>query len=184
MGLNDYKLIDIYLAWFHNYYQFKDIRNRLNINGNFRRWDKVHYVFKNYKPEIIYSEGPYPLNLLGIVARSPNLKFSDGIVSMLGMPDLIFFDFDEIYQKYDNITFHQWALEKKVAKDFYDIIMDPALSITVNDRELFSAAEMLMYMQMYFLTNSESDYRELANVNFQEGILTPWTNYLKSKNVS
>jgi GR25 family glycosyltransferase involved in LPS biosynthesis len=123
------------------------------------------------------------LNLLGIITRSPNLKITDAILSTLGLPDLIFYDYDEIFQKYDNITFHNWALEKKVAKDFYDIIMQPALSVTLNEREIFSAAEMLMFMQIYFLTNSQSDLREVANINYQDAVLKPWTNYLKSKNV-
>ena len=52
-------------AWFHSYYQFKDIRARLNIDDNFRVWPEVHFVFRKYKPEVIYSKGPYPINLLG-----------------------------------------------------------------------------------------------------------------------
>ncbi|TFJ83066.1 hypothetical protein NSK_005637 [Nannochloropsis salina CCMP1776] len=33
-------------GWFEQYFQFKDIRNRLDINGNFRPWGAVHYIFK------------------------------------------------------------------------------------------------------------------------------------------
>lgn len=55
----------LHIAWFHNYYQFKDIRQRLGIDGNFKPWEKVHFLFKKYKPEVIYSSGPYPFNLMG-----------------------------------------------------------------------------------------------------------------------
>jgi isorenieratene synthase len=170
-------------AWFHNYYQFKDIRNRLNINSNFRNWAKVNFIFKEYKPEVIYSQGPYPLNLLGIIERSPNLKLTDALLSTLSLPDLIFFDYDHMFEKYDNITFHQWAQEKKVSKPFYDIIMQPALSVTLNERDIFSAAEMLTFMQIYFLTNSESDNREVPTVNYYQAVLKPWTDYLEKHNV-
>ena len=171
------------LAWFHNYYQFHDIRTRLDINDNFRDWPKVHYIFRNYKPEVIYSVGPYPLNLLGIIARSPNIKLTDALRSTLGMPDLMFYDYDHINEKYDNITFDEWAKEKDVARDFYEIVLEPALSVTLNERTIFSAAEMLAYMQIYFLSNSESDGREVAKINYEDAILKPWKNYLRKLNV-
>ncbi|CAF1139225.1 unnamed protein product, partial [Brachionus calyciflorus] len=170
-------------AWFHNYYQFQDIRKRLNIDNNFKTWDVVNYVFRNYKPEAIYSEGPYPFNLLGIIQRSPNLKLTDAILSTLSLPDMIFYDFDTMNQKYDNISFLEWATQKKVAQDFYDIILKPALSVTLNEQKTFSAAEMLAFLQIYFLTNSKSDRREVANVNYYEAVLKPWTDYLIKHNV-
>lgn len=143
----------------------------------------MNYIFRNYKPEEIYSVGPYPLNLLGIIARSPNIKLTDAILSTLSLPDMVFYDFDHIWAKYDNITFKEWAVEKKVAQDFYDIIMQPALSVTLNEREVFSAAEMLTIMQIYFLTNAQADFREVANKNYYEAVLKPWVDHLTTLNV-
>lgn len=170
-------------AWFNSYYQFKDIRNRLDINNNFRVWPKVHFVYRNYKPEVIYSQGPYPINLLEIIFRSPNLKLTDAIASTLSLPDLMFYDFNNVYNKYDNISFRQWANEKKVSQPFYDIIMQPSLSVTLNEREIFSAAEMLTFMQIYFLTSAEADHREVATINYYDAVLGPWRKYLENKNV-
>lgn len=172
------KKFPFYLAWFHNYFQFHDIRTRLNINSNFKVWEKVNYYFQNYKPEVLYSKGPYPFNLLGIIARSPNLHLTDAIQSTLALPELMFFDYNTVFDKYDKISFHEWAIEKKVAKDFYDIIMQPALSVTLNERTNFSAAEMLVYMQMYFLASSDSDHRETVIYNFYDAVLKPWTSRL------
>lgn len=115
--------------------------------------------------------------------RSPNIKFTDAVLSTLSLPDMVFYEFDHIWEKYDNMTFPEWAVEKEVAKDFYDIIMAPALSITLNEREVFSAAEMLTYMQIYFLTNSEADDRETANKDFYTAVLKPWVEYLLKLNV-
>lgn len=170
-------------AWFGSYYQFKDIRDRLNINGNFRPWEKVNYVFKDYKPEEIYSVGPYPLNLLGVVERSPNLSFMDAISSSLSLQDLLFFDFDTVNAKYDNISFKEWGQLKHVAAPFYDIVLQPALSVTLNERDIFSAAEMLSFQQIYFLTNSDADHRQVAKKNYYHAVLKPWIDYLESKNV-
>lgn len=170
-------------AWFHNYYQFQNIRTRLNINSHFRKWDKVDFVYRNYKPEVIYSEGPYPLNLLGIVSRSPNLKLTDMILSVLSLKDLMFFDYNTVFEKYDNISFRDWATNHHVAQDFYDIIMQPALSVTLNEKTIFSAAEMLTFMQIYFLTNSNSDNREVTTINYYDAILKPWIDHLAQFNV-
>lgn len=152
----------------------------MDINKNFNPWPAVNFVFKDYKPELIYSKGPYPLNLLGVVERSPNLSLMDGILSSLSLRDLLFFDFDRINSEYDNISFKQWAEEKHVAKPFYDIVLQPALSVTLNERDIFSAAEMLSFQQIYFLTNSDADTRETANINYYHAVLKPWVDRLES----
>ena len=95
-------------------------------------------------PELIYSEGAYPLNLIGVVMRSPNIKLTDAILSSLSLPDMMFFDFDHVNEKYDEISFKEWADSKYIAKSFYEIVLQPALSVTLNEREIFSAAEMLV----------------------------------------
>ena len=150
----------------------------MDINKNFIIWNEVDYYFQNYKPEVIYSKGPYPLNLIGIIERSSNLKLTDAIKSIFSLPDMVFFDYNTIYERLDEISFHEWAIEKKVAKDFYDIIMDPALSVTLNDREILSAAEMLTYIQMYFLSSSDSDHRETSTTNFYDSVIKPWIDRL------
>jgi hypothetical protein len=49
-----------------------------------------------YKPENVYSTGPYPLNMLGVLERSPNLHLSDAIKSSLANQDLMNYDFDRV----------------------------------------------------------------------------------------
>ena len=70
-----------------------------------------------------------------------------------------------------------------MAKSFYDIIMDPALSVTLNDRTVYSAAEMLTLMQIYFLTNPAADHRQVPMKNYYESILKPWLDHLGENNV-
>lgn len=80
------------------------------------------------------------------------------------------------------MTFREWAQEKKIDKTFYNVIMDPVLSFTVNDRDTFSAAEMLAMLQIYLMSETESFNRELAIYNFNEAILNPWKLRLESHN--
>ena len=118
-----------------------------------------------------------------MVLRSPNLHISDAILSSESLADLLWFDFDSVNAKYDNISFREWADEKHVAAPFYDIILQPALSVTLNERDIFSAAEMLSFQQIYFLTNEDADVRQVTKINYYHAILKPWVDYLESKNV-
>ena len=111
------------------------------------------------------------------------MKFLEMMTSFLSLPDMLFFNYDTVYQDYDDISFGEWAICKRVSRTFYDIILEPILSITLNVRETFSAAELLSYMQIYFLTDSKSDYREVAKVNFYEAFLGPWEDHLVKNNV-
>ncbi|XP_064611572.1 carotenoid phi-ring synthase-like [Liolophura sinensis] len=166
-------------AWFHNYYQFKDIRQRLGIDGNFKPWQKVHFVFKKYKPEVIYSSGPYPFNLMGIINRSPNLNLLSAMGLLGAVPDLTSYDFRNVYQKYDHMTALQWKEAKGVPTAFYDIILEPAVSVTLNNRSSFSAAELLTFIQLYFLSDSEADHREVVSKDFGTSVINPWADRLR-----
>ncbi|XP_072033265.1 carotenoid phi-ring synthase-like [Amphiura filiformis] len=167
-------------AWFHNYHNFQDIRKRLDIDKYFVPWEAVDYIFKDYKPESIASKGPYPLNLLGIIFDSPNLVLTDALKAVLALPDLVEFDYNKVYQKYDNMTLDEWASLRRIPKDFFDIIIAPAASVTLNDKATISAAEMLMMMQLYFLSDSKADYRETATQNYLTALFNPWINKLQS----
>ena len=142
----------------------------------------MHYAFRNYKPEIFYTVGPYPLNLIGLIERSPNLKLTDAVKTTLGLPDLMFYDFEHINEKYDNITFVEWVKQKKIPQDIYDIILQPPLSVTLNERKIFSATEMLAYIQIYFLSSTLSNGHDVTNINYDDAILKPWLNHLKKFN--
>ena len=121
--------------------------------------------------------------MIGLFERSPNLKLIDALKSIEGLKDLVYYDYDEMFAKYDNLSFQAWAKEKGVAQEIYDIIMQPPLSVTLNERDIFSAGEMLMYQQVYFLSNSESDHREVTLIDHYNAILKPWVAYLENKGV-
>jgi len=167
-------------SWFHNYWQFKDIRARLGIDANFAPWKIAHYIFRKYKPENVYSTGPYPLNMLGVLERSPNLHLSDAIKSSLANQDLMNYDFDRVNAELDNITFDEWAVLRKVDTAFYDILYRPIIQVTVNQRETVSATYMLELMQLYFLSDAKADEREICNKPWAQCVIEPWAAKLRS----
>jgi uncharacterized protein with NAD-binding domain and iron-sulfur cluster len=138
--------------------------------------------FKKYHPEILYSEGVYPLNLLGIIQRSKNLKFSDAFSSTPSFLEMIFFDFDKVYDRFDNMTFTEWSDEYQVNKKLFDLMYMPALSVTLNEPEKISAAEVLIFIHMYFLSDAQADNRIMTKLNSYDAVLKPWVEYLEKRN--
>lgn len=169
-------------GWFINsYHNFREkIIEKLGLYKNFRDWGEVDYVFRKYAPERIYSKGPYPLNLLGILARSPNFGPSTALGLTFALPDLAFFDYAKV-SKYDNMTMREWAASKNVDKKFFDIILDPAAAVTLSRREDFSAAELLTMVQIYFLASPDADFRLIPTKPFSRSVIDPWADYLRTQ---
>lgn len=169
--------------WFHQYYNFYDIlgRDRLNVlDKYFEDFKEVFFLFEDYKPELLKSEGPYPFNLLGIVLNSPNMNLLTAAGAAGALPDLLGFNYSSIYRKYDNITFPDYVRKRMVNKDFYKIIMEPAASVTLNDPQKVSAAEMLVFTNLYFLGHPRAFHRKVTKVDHGTAVIDPWAARIRS----
>lgn len=116
-------------AFFGNYHVLADIRKRLGVDRFFKPWDAVQFIFKepSYHPETLASEGPYPFNLIRIVLRSPNLRIMDAILSLLHVPDLLWYNHADVFHTYDDMSFREYADAKRIAPRFYDVLYAPSL---------------------------------------------------------
>lgn len=170
--------------WFYQYYNFLDIlgKDRLNVlDKYFVDFKEVFFLFreKEYKPELLKSEGPYPFNLLGIVLSSPNLNILSAAGTAGALPDILAYDFGSIYKKHDDITLVEYARRRKVNKDFYNVVMEPAASVTLNDPDKVSAAEMLTFMQLYFLGHPKAFWRKVTNVDHGTAVIEPMAEHIR-----
>ncbi len=170
--------------WFYQYYNFLDIlgEKRLNLlDKYFVDFKEVAYQFADYKPEVIKSVGAYPFNLVNILLTSKNLNLLTVPGVLKALPDLVGYDHSKIYQKYDNISLKEWAKLKEVNKDFYNIILEPAASVTLNDPDKVSAAEMLMYTNYYFLGHPRAFWRKVTNVDHATAVINPMADFIRQK---
>jgi len=168
--------------WFYQYYNFLDLlgKSRLDVlDKHFVDFKEVYYLFENYKPELLKSEGPYPFNLLGIVLGSQNLNILSAAGSALALPDLIGYDHSTVNEKYDNITFADYARKKLVNKDFYNIILEPAASVTLNDPNKVSAAEMLTFTNIFFLGHPKAFWRRIPNTDHGTAVIDPMAAHIE-----
>jgi isorenieratene synthase len=166
--------------WFYHYHTCKDIMDRIGVRKFFRPYRRVSVAFREYKQEIIRSVPAwYPINLIGILLRSPNLSLYDMRYLIEIIPDLMYFRYEDIYDRLDNISYHEWADRHGVSKKLFAILFEPAASVTINDPETISAAELVMWTHYFFIGHPKSMWREIAIDHHARTLLDPWLDYLK-----
>ena len=170
--------------WFNNYHTFRDIRERLGLNRHFRPYDEVHFVYRDYEPEVMMSEPPtYPLNLINLLQRSPNMNLFSAFRQLGMLRDVVWYNHDTIFDRLDHVTYESWA-KNKVSKTFYDVIMEPAASVTLNRVDQVSAAEMIQMMHLYFMSDPKAMRREVTTTDHGTAVIDPWVAYLKALGVT
>ncbi|WP_438026067.1 hydroxysqualene dehydroxylase [Sorangium sp. So ce233] len=166
--------------WFWQYYNFFDIIRRLGRERYFRPLVEVYYEFRTYRPELVRAVGPYPFNVLNVVRESPNLSFLDAAGARGALGDMVGYDHDLNYRRFDDETFEAWGRRNRVSRRFWDIVMAPVASVTLNDPARVSAAEMLLYMHLFFLGHPRAFRRSIATVDHGTALLDPWVARLRS----
>ncbi|WP_437599543.1 FAD-dependent oxidoreductase [Sorangium sp. So ce590] len=166
--------------WFWQYYNSFDIIRRLGRERYFRPLVEVYYQFKTYKPEIVRSVGPYPFNVLNVVRESPNLSVLDVAGARGALGELVGYNHDLNYRRFDDETFDAWGRRTRVNRRFWDIVMGPVASVTLNDPARISAAEMLLYMHLFFLGHPKAFRRSVATVDHGTALIDPWGARLRS----
>lgn len=166
--------------WFDNYRTFADILHRLDTRRLFRPYEVVNFYFRRYRPEALESTPKvFPLNLAGIVDRSPNLDWGDIAGSMGILPDVMGFRFGGLHDRLDHLTFFEWMDRVRVSTRFRDVIFQPAAHVTLNREDELSAAEMLLYMHMYFTSQPYAFDRIIPTVDHGTAVIDPWVARLR-----
>lgn len=170
--------------WFDNYRTFRDIRHRLDIDHLFRPYTSVNFQFESYQPERLESTPKvFPLNLLGIIERSPNLDWADVFGSLGVLPDLMQFRLAGLYDRLDDVTFLEWIRRRRVSPAFRDVVMLPAATVTLNRVADLSAAEMVLYQHLFFLSQPFAFDREVTTTDHGTAVIDPWVARLQALGV-
>ncbi|XP_064639942.1 carotenoid phi-ring synthase-like isoform X2 [Lineus longissimus] len=175
-----FSVSNMFASWMHNHYQFHDILARLGVGQNFQPWEKIDYYFKTYKPEEIYNKNSYPWNIVGMMYRSKNIHITDAALAIFRSSDLRDYDYDKVFQSTDGESFQEWRAKTKIPQDVYDILFEPLVAECRNNPNDTSAAEMLTYFQIYYMSDKDADeaMRSVANVTYDRAFLNSWVNNL------
>jgi isorenieratene synthase len=170
--------------WFFHYHTCRDIIRRLGVEAFFRPYQKVTVSFRKYQQEVIRSAPPwYPLNLIAILLRSPNVGLFDARYLLEIIPDLMFFRYESIYDRLDDISYKEWAKWRGVSDKLFAVLFEPAASVTINDPETISAAELVMWSHLFFIGHPKAMWREIALDHHARVLLDPWAAHLKKLGV-
>jgi hypothetical protein len=73
----------------------------------------------------------------------------------------MFYDYEKAFASYDNLTFQEWADSKYINKKFYEIMLKPALSVSLNEGEVFRHAFFHKFIskKAFFLTYFNSIFK-------------------------
>ncbi len=170
--------------WFFHYHTCRDIIRRLGVEAFFRPYQKVTVAFRKYQQEVIRSAPPwYPFNLIAILLRSPNVGLFDARFLLEVIPDLMFFRYESIYDRLDDISYKEWAKRRGVSDKLFAVLFEPAASVTINDPETISAAELVMWSHLFFIGHPKAMWREIALDHHAQVLLDPWAAHLKELGV-
>jgi carotenoid phi-ring synthase / carotenoid chi-ring synthase len=169
--------------WFHQYYNFSDLFQRLGLTQNLRGFEEVYFRFRDYQPELLKSVGPYPFNLINIIKTSPNLNLLDAAATFGAAKDIVFYNHASNYQNFDNISFVEWGRRTNANKKFWDVLLAPAASVTLNDPTRISAAEMLLYMHYFFIGHPRAFRRRVTTTDHGTAVIDPWVARLRQLGV-
>ncbi|KAI3652454.1 hypothetical protein MP228_002779 [Amoeboaphelidium protococcarum] len=188
-----------YHAWFHNYWNFKDILKRIGQfpgkitehNGteptfttSFGLVRRQHYKYAApLKDETIESRGYYPYNLIRLILDSANIKIADALNSLLMVPDLMFYNHKKTTKYLQGKTFYKYARERAIAERFLRAFMLPAISVTLNERSTYSAAELVTLFHLYFISSPKASYRYSPQEPHSRAVFDPWVSHLKANGV-
>ena len=96
------------------------------------------------------------------------------------LQDVVGYNHDTVYDRLDGITFAEWA-KSRVSETFYNLIMEPAASVTLNDVDIVSAAEMIQFMHLYFMSDPRAMNREVTTKDHARAVIDPWVKYLRER---
>ena len=83
------------------------------------------------------------------------------------------------FRELDDETFADWADRVGISKEFYEVILEPAASVTLNDPQKISAAEMIMYTHLYFISQPRAMDRDITTVDHGTAVIDPWRSALE-----
>jgi isorenieratene synthase len=97
----------------------------------------------------------FPLNMLSVVSQSHALKLGDFTHDGHALYDLMKFDGERTFARFDAIDFAQFAVEGRINRPMVETVLAPFGKTTLNRLERLSAAEAIRFFHFYFMGNPE-----------------------------
>jgi isorenieratene synthase len=97
----------------------------------------------------------FPFNMLSVVRQSRSLRFDDFRHDGPALYDLMKYDGERTFDRFDGIDFARFAHEGRINRPMVETVLEPFGKTTLNRIERLSAAEAIRFFHFYFMGNPE-----------------------------
>jgi carotenoid phi-ring synthase / carotenoid chi-ring synthase len=144
---------------FHGFFaQYYNLRQLLDDAGvtNLSPSPGYPVLFADREPEVFgRTTRIFPFNMLSVVRQSHALRMRDFSRDGHGLYDLMKYDGEKTFAKFDGVDFAQFAVEGNINRPMVETVLAPFGKTTLNRLSRLSAAEAIRFFHFYFMGNPE-----------------------------
>ncbi|HEY7954665.1 MAG TPA: FAD-dependent oxidoreductase [Polyangia bacterium] len=143
-------------GFFSQYYNLGEILNAAGAGSELAESTGYPVLFADRPPERFgLTTRLFPFNMLSVVHQSHSLHLGDFRHDGHALYDLMRFDGERTFQRFDQIDFARFAREGRINRPMVETVLEPFGRTTLNRLERLSAAEAIRFFHFYFMGNPE-----------------------------
>ena len=143
-------------GFFAQYYNLREVLDAAGAYGELIESPGYPVLFHDRPTETFgRTSTVFPLNLLSVVRTSKTLKFNDFRHDGPALYDLMKYDGEKTFAKFDSTDFLSFAKNGRIHQEMVDTILDPFGQTTLNRCDALSAAEAIRFFHFYFIGNPD-----------------------------
>lgn len=143
-------------GFFAQYYNLRQLLDAAGVAADLRPSPGYPVLFADRAPETFgRTTRLFPFNLLSVVRQSHALKLGDFRRDGDGLYDLMKYDGERTFARFDGVDFARFAVEGRINRPMVDTVLAPFGKTTLNRLERLSAAEAIRFFHFYMMGNPE-----------------------------
>ena len=144
-------------GFFAQYYNLRELLDAAGVDAPTWRPSPGYPVLFADRPAEIFGRTTklFPLNMLSVVRQSHALHLGDFRHDGDGLYDLMRFDGERTFDRFDGIDFARFASDGRINRPMVETVLEPFGKTTLNRVERLSAAEAIRFFHFYFMGNPE-----------------------------
>jgi carotenoid phi-ring synthase / carotenoid chi-ring synthase len=143
-------------GFFAQYYNLRDLLDGAGVRDDLVPSRGYPVLYADRPPELFgRTTRIFPLNLIEVVRQSKALHFGDFRHAGDGLYDLMKYEGEPTFDRFDRIDFARFAAERGVGKPMIETVLAPFGKTTLNRLDKLSAAEAIRFFHFYFMGNPE-----------------------------
>jgi len=143
-------------GFFAQYYNLRGLLDAAGVRGDLRPSPGYPVLFADRPPETFgRTTRLFPFNMLSVVRQSHALKLGDFRHDGDGLTELMRFDGEKTFARFDGVDFARFALDGRINRPMVETVLEPFGKTTLNRIDRLSAAEAIRFFHFYFMGNPE-----------------------------